>query len=251
MKIDLFTFGKITIHSYGLMIGIGILCCVLMAYYRAPKKGLSKEAILDIAIYSVIAGFIGAKCLYLLVEFKSLLQHPLKILGSSGFVVYGGLIAGVLAAIIYCRKKKYVFMEYFDMAAPSIAMAQGFGRIGCFLAGCCYGRETESFLGVVFPENSMAPGGVKLLPTQLISSAGNFLIMAVLLLYSRKAKKAGNVGILYMFLYGTGRFFVEFLRMDDRGDFWLFSTSQWISIGIIALAAVLSVKSYKKSSPVS
>lgn len=245
MKIDLFTIGKLTVHGYGLMIGIGILCCVFMAYYRAPKKGLSSDAIMDIAIYGIIAGFIGAKLLFLVVEFKAFLQHPLQLLGSSGFVVYGGIIAGVIAAIIYCKKKGCPFMEYFDLAAPSIAMAQGFGRIGCFLAGCCYGKHTESFLGVVFPENSMAPPGVKLLPTQLFSSAGNFLIMAILLLYSRKAKKPGDVGILYMFLYGIGRFFIEFLRIDNRGGFWIFSTSQWISVGVIIFAAILSVRNKK------
>lgn len=245
MKIDIFTIGKLTVHGYGLMIAIGILCCVSMAYYRAPKKGLNADAIMDIAVYGLIAGFIGAKLLFIIVEFRDFLQHPLQLLGSSGFVVYGGIIAGVIAAIIYCKKKRYHFMDYFDLAAPSIAMAQGFGRIGCFLAGCCYGRPTESFLGVVFPENSMAPSGIKLLPTQLFSSAGDFLIMAVLLLYSRKAKKPGDVGILYMFLYGIGRFCIEFLRIDDRGGFWMLSTSQWISVGIVALAVVLSVRNRK------
>lgn len=239
MKIDLFTIGKLTVHGYGLMIGIGILACVFMAAYRAPKKGLSADAIMDIAIYSVIAGFIGAKLLFLIVEFREFLRNPLSLLGSSGFVVYGGIITGVITAVFYCKKKGYAFMEYFDLAAPSIAMAQGFGRIGCFLAGCCYGRVTESFLGVVFPENSMAPAGIKLLPTQLFSSAGNFLIMAVLLVYSRKSGKPGNVGILYMVLYGIGRFCIEFLRIDDRGGFWILSTSQWISIMIIILAGIL------------
>lgn len=239
MKIDLFTIGNLTVHGYGLMIGIGILCCVFMASYRAKRKGLSTDAIMDIAIYGLIAGFIGAKLLFLIVEFEDFIHNPLQLIGSSGFVVYGGIIAGVIAAIIYCRKKRYAFMEYFDLAAPSIAMAQGFGRIGCFLAGCCYGRVTDSVFGVVFPENSMAPAGVKLLPTQLFSSAGDFLIMIILLLYSRKAKKPGNVGILYMVLYGVGRFSIEFLRIDDRGGFGALSTSQWISIGIVILAGIL------------
>lgn len=239
MKIDLFSIGKLTVHGYGLMIAIGVLACVFMAGYRARKKGLSTDAIMDIAIYGLIAGFIGAKLLFLIVEFKSFLQNPLSFLSSSGFVVYGGIIAGVIAAIIYCKKKGYVFMEYFDLAAPSIAMAQGFGRIGCFLAGCCYGRPTESVFGVVFPENSMAPAGIKLLPTQLFSSAGDFLIMIILLLYSRKSGKPGNVGILYMVLYGIGRFCIEFLRIDARGGFWRLSTSQWISIGIVIIAGFL------------
>ena len=208
MKIDLFSIGKFTIHGYGLMIAIGILCCVAMASYRAKKNGLDQEAIVDI-----------------------------------------GIIAGFLTAIVYCRIKKLYFLEYFDLAVASISMAQGFGRIGCFLAGCCYGRETTSRFGVVFPEGGLAPAGVKLIPTQLISSAGDFLIMIVLLLYYRKNKKdgtPGNVGFLYMLLYGVGRFLVEFLRNDNRGGAWMFSTSQWISMVIVAGGIVLYLVNKKR-----
>ena len=232
MKIDLFSIGKFTIHGYGLMIAIGILCCVAMASYRAK-----------------IGGFLGAKILYVIVEFKTFIKDPKTVLGSEGFVVYGGIIAGFLTAIVYCRIKKLYFLEYFDLAVASISMAQGFGRIGCFLAGCCYGRETTSRFGVVFPEGGLAPAGVKLIPTQLISSAGDFLIMIVLLLYYRKNKKdgtPGNVGFLYMLLYGVGRFLVEFLRNDNRGGAWMFSTSQWISMVIVAGGIVLYLVNKKR-----
>ena len=184
MKIDLFSIGKFTIHGYGLMIAIGILCCVAMASYRAKKNGLDQEAIVDIGIYGVIGGFLGAKILYVIVEFKTFIKDPKTVLGSEGFVVYGGIIAGFLTAIVYCRIKKLYFLEYFDLAVASISMAQGFGRIGCFLAGCCYGRETTSRFGVVFPEGGLAPAGVKLIPTQLISSAGDFLIMICSFIFS-------------------------------------------------------------------
>lgn len=241
MKMDIISIGKITIHGYGLMIAIGILCCIAMAMYRAKKYSLDAEAILDIAIWGVLAGFVGAKLLYVVVEFESFTKNPMSLLGSEGFVVYGGIIAGVLAAVVYCRKKNLAFMEYFDLAAPSISLAQGFGRLGCFLAGCCYGRETESFLGVTFPADSMAPSGVKLLPTQLFSSAGDFLIMGVLLLYYKKNTRTGNVGAMYLLLYGIGRFLIEFLRADDRGGFAGLSTSQIISIIMVVLSAVLFV----------
>ena len=181
MKIDLFSIGPLTVHGYGLMIGIGVLCCIFTGMKRAKKNGLSEDAVIDIAIWGLLAGFLGAKLLYVIVEWKRFLADPLSVLGSEGFVVYGGIIAGVLAAIIYCKRKKLVFLEYFDLCSASIALAQGFGRIGCFLAGCCYGRETTSSLGVVFPEGSLAPAGVKVLPTQLFSSAGDFGIMFVLL----------------------------------------------------------------------
>lgn len=239
MKNDLFSIGPLTVHSYGLMIALGILVCVFMGMYRARKYGYKDEAVLDIAILGILSGFVGAKLLYVLVEFDSFLKNPMDVLGSEGFVVYGGIIVGALVGILYCRIKKLPCWEYFDLLAPSIAVAQGFGRIGCFLAGCCYGRPTDTFWGVTFPEGSFAPAGVPLIPTQLISSAGDFIITGILLVYSKHNKKAGNVGIFYMLLYGIGRFLVECLRSDDRGTVGLLSTSQFISIGIILLAIIL------------
>ena len=239
MKIDLFSIGPLTVLGYGLMIGIGVLCCIFTGMKRAKKNGLSEDAVIDIAIWGLLAGFLGAKLLYVIVEWKRFLADPLSVLGSEGFVVYGGIIAGVLAAIIYCKRKKLVFLEYFDLCSASIALAQGFGRIGCFLAGCCYGRETTSSLGVVFPEGSLAPAGVKVLPTQLFSSAGDFGIMFVLLWHYHHRKKVGDTGFLYMLLYGIGRFGIEFLRNDNRGEVGIFSTSQFISLFIIAAAILL------------
>ncbi len=239
MKLELFSIGPITIHGYGAMIALGILCCIFLAVYRAKKLSLNPEAVMDIAIFGVIMGFVGAKIMYAIVEFPTFLQDPMAVLGSEGFVVYGGIILGVITAIAYCRIKKLVFLEYFDLCAPSIALAQGFGRIGCFLAGCCYGRETTSPLGVVFPEGCMAPAGVKLLPTQLFSSAGDFLIMAILLVYSKKAKHTGDVGAMYLLLYGFGRFCIEMLRNDNRGTVGILSTSQFISIIIVMGAFAL------------
>ncbi len=156
MRMELFSIGPFTIYSYGLMIAVGILVCIAMGMYRAKKRGMSDDAVLTIAIIGVLSGFIGAKLLYVIVEFDQFIEDPMSVMGGEGFVVYGGIIVGVLSAILYCRQKKLVFLDYFDLLVPSIAVAQGFGRIGCFLAGCCYGRETDSFLGVVFPEHSMA-----------------------------------------------------------------------------------------------
>lgn len=239
MKSELFSIGPVIIHGYGLMIGIGFILCVIMGMKRAKKHELSSEAILDIALIGIVAGFLGAKLLFVIVEFQDFLKNPMSVLGSEGFVVYGGIIAGVLSAILYCRVKKMEFLKYFDLAAPSIALAQGFGRIGCFLAGCCYGRETDSWCGVVFPAGGQAPVGEKLIPTQLFSSAGDFAIVLVLILYYKKSKHTGDVGALYMLLYGIGRFVIEFFRSDDRGAIGVLSTSQAISIVIVIGALLL------------
>ncbi len=239
MHNELFSIGPVTIYGYGLMIGIGVLVCIWMGMYRARKYGMKEDAVLDIAIFGLIAGFFGAKLLYVIVEWKRFLQDPLSVLGSEGFVVYGGIIMGVLAAILYCKKKNLVFLAYFDLLSASIAVAQGFGRIGCFLAGCCYGRETDSALGVVFPAGGLAPAGVKLLPTQLFSSAGDFGIMLALLWHFKRRKHVGDTGFVYMLLYGVGRFLIEMLRNDNRGGVGALSTSQFISIFIVAAAVLL------------
>lgn len=238
---EIFTIGKITIYGYGLMIAIGFVAAVLIGMYRAKKKNMNMEAVLDIAIYCLVFGFLGGKLLYLIVEWKRFIQDPWSVLGSSGFVVYGGIIIGVLTGYIYTRIKKISFAQYFDLVMPEIAIAQGFGRIGCFLAGCCYGAQTDSWLGVIFPEGSLAPSGVKLLPTQLFMSGGDFLIAVALILYSRKNKVDGNVGAGYLILYGIGRFLIEFLRNDSRGAVGALSTSQFISVFIVAIGVGLVV----------
>ena len=139
-------------------------------------------------------------------------------------------------------------MSYFDLAIPAVAAAQGCGRIGCVLAGCCYGCESR-FLGVIFPEGSIAPAGIPLLPTQLISSAGDLIIALVLVLYARKSKIKGNVGALYLLLYGIGRFGIEFFRNDVRGSVGVLTTSQFISIGFILGAVLLFVINAKRRIP--
>ena len=236
---DIFTIGRFTIHGYGLMIGIGVVCAILLAQVRAKKKGLSTDTFYSIALLALIFGFIGAKLLFCLVEFKAVIENPRLILSGDGFVLYGGIIGGVVAVMVYCRVKKVSFLQYFDLAAPSIALAQGFGRIGCFLAGCCYGRQTDSWFCLVFHNSQYAPNGVKLLPTQLISSAGDFLITLVLLLYARKDRKRGKTGGLHLILYSVGRSAVELLRADYRGAVGPLSTSQFISIFILLLGVLL------------
>lgn len=248
MKIDLFTIGNFTIHGYGLMIGLGFLIAYLLLGYRAKKYKLSEDHATNIAICVLIFGFLGGKLLYILVEFKSFLQDPLSVIGSEGFVVYGGIITGILTIYIYCKIKKLDFLRYFDILAPEVAVNQAFGRIGCFLAGCCYGRETESAIGVVFPEGALAPAGVKLLPTQLFSAGADFALAVILMVYARKTKYKGNVSALYLLLYSIGRPVIEYFRNDNRGAVGTLSTSQFISIFMFLFAVgfmIYNVKTQK------
>lgn len=160
-------------------------------------------------------------------------------LGSSGFVVYGGILAGLVAAWIYIRRKGMSLSSTLDIFLPPVALAQAFGRVGCFLAGCCYGRPTKSWIGVVFPEGCSAPAGVPLIPAQLISAAGDLLIVSLLLAYERRKADYRSLAPAYFCLYGTGRFLIDFLRDDTRGSVGAFSTSQFISVFIVILSVML------------
>lgn len=245
MHNDLFSISGLTIHGYGLMIALGVLAAIAVGMFRAKRSGLNSEMVLDITLICVFFGFIGAKILFLIVEFPDFLQNPWQIFSGDGFIVYGGIISGVLAAIVYSKKKKCDFYSYLDLLMPSVSLAQGFGRIGCFLAGCCYGRPTTGWFGITFPKGSIAPAGIPLMPTQLISAGGDLLLAALLIIYSKHAKYKGNVGAAYLVLYGIGRYCIEFLRNDERGGVGFLSTSQFISLFIVIGGLVLFWRNYK------
>jgi phosphatidylglycerol:prolipoprotein diacylglycerol transferase len=240
----LFSLGPFTLYSYGALISIGFLLGMLMAVRRARKRGLNPDYAFNLALLVLIAGFAGAKILYFIVEYKSIAGDPLSILDlRSGFVVYGGIIGGYIAAYAYCRRKGVRFFQYADLLLPSVALAQGFGRLGCLMAGCCYGLETSGPLGIKFPHGALAPSGVALYPTQIMSSAGDFAICLALLLLARKRRPEGLVSALYLLLYGAGRFAVEFFRGDPRGSVYFLSVSQFISIFIVIGGIAVFIRS--------
>ena len=232
MKNELLTIGPITLYGYGLMIAIGIIAAYIVTEYRAKKMNLNHEKIFALVIWCLIAGMLGAKLMYCITQIKEIVANPrilLKI--EDGFVVYGGIIGGILAGYLFCKKEKLNFLKYFDLVMPSIALAQGFGRIGCYLAGCCYGMETDSHFGIVFPEGSIAPSGIHLVPTQLISSGLDFVNFLVLIALAKRVKADGQVAGFYLIFYSVGRFILEFFRGDlIRGNVGSLTTSQFISI---------------------
>lgn len=243
MKNDLFTIGSFTVHGYGLMIGLGVIAAYLVSEYRAKKRNMDSDLLISIAMWVVIPGMICAKLLYYITIFDEILKDPKLLLDiSGGFVVYGGIIGGIAGGYLFCMKNKVPFWSYFDLVIPSVALAQAFGRIGCHLAGCCYGLQCVSPISITFVESGFAPNGVPLLPTQLISSGLNLIHFLVLLLFAKYAKADGQVSALYMILYSAGRFFLEFLRGDlERGAVGTFSTSQFISIFAFVAGCVFFV----------
>ncbi len=190
MRVDLFSIGQFTVHTYGLLIAVGVIIGVSIAMRRAAYWGLVADEVLNLGIICVVLGFLGAKLLFVLENFSAFLTDPLSVLGSSGFVVYGGICIGLCSVFVYCRfLKKISFLRYIDLLFPSVSLAQAFGRLGCFFAGCCYGKETDLWWGVTFPDGCFAPAGVDLIPTPLISAGGEFLIFLLLIAFSQRAKK--------------------------------------------------------------
>lgn len=241
MKSELFHIGSFTVYGYGMMIGLGVISAYLIAEYRARKLKIDNEHIFALTIWALVGGMVGAKLLYYITIWKEVISNPKLLLDiSDGFVVYGGIIAGILTVWIYCRVKKLNFASYFDLLIPEVAFAQGFGRIGCLLAGCCYGRETTGPLGIIFHESHFAPNGISLVPTQIISSGLNFANFFFLIWFAKRKKGDGQVAGMYLILYSIGRFILEFFRGDlERGSVGSLSTSQFISIFILVAGYVV------------
>ena len=236
---DLFTIGPLTFHTYGLMTGIGIVAAYLTAEAGTRKKNLDAEQIFGLVLACLVSGYAGSKLLYILTVLPQLLSDPAlwKESLSTGWVVFGGLLGGIFGGWLFCRLKGLPVWTFFDIGMPSVALAQGFGRIGCFFAGCCYGVETDSAFSVMFSHSDFAPNHVHLVPTQLLSAAGDFLLAVFLWTFDRKWKKNdGEVVSLYLILYSAGRIVIEFWRGDlIRGAVGPLSTSQFI--GVFTLAA--------------
>lgn len=239
---ELFTIGPVTIYGYGLMIAIGILAAYFNTERLAKKANLDPDPVFNILIIGVGAGLIGAKLLYYITIFDEILANPKLLLNiTEGFVVYGGIIAGIGFAALYSHLKKLPFLRYLDAAAPSIALAQGFGRFGCFLAGCCYGMEMDCPISITFTNSAYAPNNVPLFPSQLVSSAFDFVHFFVLCALYKRNKTPGKIGAFYLIFYSIGRFIIEFFRGDlERGNVGTLSTSQFISV-FVAIAGIILV----------
>ncbi len=226
MHNELLKIGPFTVYGYGLMIAIGIFSAYCLAEYRARKIGLNDERVFGMTIWAVIGGILGGKILYYITILPQIVADPSLLYRDllEGFVIYGALIGGFIGIVLYCHIWKMNLLSYLDLALPSVALAQGFGRIGCLLAGCCYGHETDSAFAITFHNSAYAPNGVPLIPTQIISSGLDFLHFFILLYFVKKWKKHdGQVTGLFFMLYSAGRFVLEYFRGDlERGEAWAY-----------------------------
>lgn len=229
--------GSVQIPMYGLMMATAMLTSVFMSYFRSKKRGASGDKLLTIAIAAIICGIFGAKLLYLFVTYSwseivgIVRDGGIIALLQEGLVFYGGLIGGVAGAFLGAKIGKVKLSEYSDAVVPTLPLAHAIGRIGCFCAGCCYGKVTDSWIGMSFPD---LPAGQRVIPTQLIESGANLIVFAFLIWFTLRRRKGFTTLFVYLIIYGVERFFLEFLRGDEiRGIFGAFSTSQWISLLLI------------------
>lgn len=240
MRQVLFEIFNFKVYSYGFMIAIGVILAATFFIRKAKRYGYDEDKLLNLIIVTVISGILGGKLLFIITEFRDIINNPSILLNfGNGFVIYGAIIFGALGLYLYCKKNKFDSVQLLDFVVPFVALAQGFGRIGCFLAGCCYGRETCLPIGVVFPQGSLAPSGIPLIPTQIFSSIFDFMLAGFLIWYSRKERAKGRILAMYIIIYSIGRFLIEFFRNDPRGSILMFSTSQFIAIFTLILGIVI------------
>jgi phosphatidylglycerol:prolipoprotein diacylglycerol transferase len=228
---------------YGLMIILGILSGIGIAAFRGKKYGISGEDVIFSSCYAGIGLIIGAKIMYLFTILPELAEYRNKLFANpslllplltAGFVFYGGLIGAFIGYLLYCKKYHINLVGLLDLIAPSIPIIHGFGRIGCFFAGCCYGITYYGPFHVIFHNTPFAPTEIPLLPVQLIESGLNLTAGIVLLIFAGRIRKPGRILGIYLIYYAVMRFVLEYFRGDiERGLYGGLSTSQWISILIL------------------
>lgn len=249
---DLFgrNVGPLIMPTYGILLVLGMLAGLWIVTRQARKAGLAPDTISDMAVYAIIAGLIGAKVMLLIVEWPFYSRNPRELLSlfQSGGVFYGGLLGAIPVAFWYARRHHLDGWKTADVLAPGVVVGQAVGRLGCFMAGCCYGRPTDVPWAVTFTDlyanrNVGTPLDTPLHPTQIYESLACFLILGILLWMAPRKRFHGQVVLAYVSLYAVARFVIERFRGDAIRGFVLggrLSTSQAIAIAmIVAVALVL------------
>ena len=242
---DLFSIGPLTVHTYGLFLVLGITIGLLVALRLSKSQEVSPQAIMDMGFIIILFALLGSRLVYVLMNISYYREHPLDIIKiwQGGTVFSGGLIAALLVLGWYLRRHHFSFWKIGDLLAPSAAIGQGIGRLGCFMAGCCYGKPTEMKWGVVFTNsNSLAPLNIPLHPTQLYAALSGFIIFIVLLWLHTKKQFEGQLLLWFLILHSTSRLLIERFRGDER-SFILSSdmTITQLSALLILFAAVIGL----------
>lgn len=249
----LLNLGSFSVYTYGFFVALGFLAAIYYVLYILKKKKseiISQDNFLTLCFYTIITAILGARLLYVIINLKEFASSPLSIFAiwEGGLVYYGGFILAILFVILYSHNKKIPVLKFADILVPAIALGHFFGRIGCFFAGCCFGKACDLPWSVVFNNpDSLAVKGVPLHPVQLYESFANFILFIVLHIFNKKQHNAGMTFAFYLIGYALIRFVIEFFRGDFRGDYIIgLSISQVIS-AIIFLAGILIIYMVNKN----
>jgi phosphatidylglycerol:prolipoprotein diacylglycerol transferase len=227
-----------------------------MASRFAKKQGLDSEKVVNLGVYCALMGMLGAKLMMIVLD-PEYRAHPLEIftmatLQSAG-IFFGGLVLALIFAFFYMRSQKLPVWSTADIFAPGLALGHGIGRLGCFAAGCCWGKPTHLPWAVTFTSQDATTGvplGIPLHPTQLYEAFAEGIICLILLAQMKRAHKQGAIIGLYLVLYGLVRFGVEFLRMHDSSNplGGPFTLEQWLSLLAVVGGAVIMYSPWQPKS---
>lgn len=237
--------GPLTIHTYGFLIATAFLVALWLAAAQARQRGLSYEKVVDQAFYTLIAGLAGSRLFYVATDWPHYSAHPLDIvkIWEGGLVFYGGVLLALPVAVYLAKKEALPLWDAADIWAPSIALGHAIGRLGCFCAGCCYGKPAEGVpWAVVFSNpDSLAVKGVPLHPVQLYESTAEVLNFLILMALRRRQSFKGQLFWVYILNYSIIRALVEVFRGDEIRGFIAggVSISQGISAGMFLLSLVM------------
>lgn len=246
--ITLFTIGPFAIQSYGAMIAVGVLITLYMMKQDKPLMSkISLDQILNLTSLVIIFGIIGARLLYLAEHSADSFLDAIAV-WDGGLSVFGAIIPNLMLVPLYLRFYKIPVMFVLDRVAIYIPLLQGIARLGCALAGCCHGRVTSSWLHVLYTnQDSMAPLNQPLIPVQLLSTLGLFIIFG-LLYYERNIHKNGSGYLFgsYLFFMGLLRFCLDGFRARHAPLFLYYSHNQLIAVTIAAVGLMIKSKALRK-----
>ncbi|MBI3649498.1 MAG: prolipoprotein diacylglyceryl transferase [Acidobacteria bacterium] len=240
---------NIPISTYGLLLAVAFILALWLTARLAARDGLPKNRIYDLGLYIIAASLLGSKLLMVITEWSDFRGDVSRLFSldflRSGGVFYGGFIAAVLASIFFMWRWQLPWRKTADAFAPGIAVGHAIGRLGCFSAGCCWGKPTTSWIGVKFTEKASeltgVPFDVALVPTQLLEALANFMLFGVLWWLWKRKKFDGQIIFAYVILYSVIRFTIEFWRDDPRGALLGLSTSQFIAVVMFPLGIALMI----------
>ncbi|MGA8028438.1 MAG: prolipoprotein diacylglyceryl transferase [Bryobacteraceae bacterium] len=242
----LISIGSFYIPTYGVLVALGFLAGLFITLRLAQRVGLPPEKITNLAVYCAMAGIVGAKLFMFLFDIGDYIRNPGQIFTfetvQAAGVFHGGFIAALLVAVLYLRKQNLPAFQTMDAFAPGVALGQAIGRLGCFAAGCFWGKECYLPWGVRFRSDFAAPVPLDkpLHPVQLYESAADLIVFAILYRqFNRGGHRSGQVIGLYLVLYSSARFIIEFFREHEQALAGPFSLTQWIALGLLVLGAVI------------